>query len=110
MSPLIKNNEHFIGTFFYWMPSMIVLIFSREITEYLFVDLSSIIMFFVFLFFILRYIYLFLEGFIRNVVQLFLLKFFLFLLFIVRWYCGATTQKLVFLRIWHFFLILKKIM
>ena len=48
MSPLIKNNEHFIGTFFYWMPSMIVLIFSREITEYLFVDLSSIIMFFVF--------------------------------------------------------------
>ncbi|BAJ02383.1 hypothetical protein [Shewanella violacea] len=42
MSPLVKEREHFIGTFFYWVPAMIVLIISKEISEYLlFDDLST---------------------------------------------------------------------
>ena len=42
MSTLVRKNEHFIGTFFYWMPSIIVLIFCKVISEQLHASLNGL--------------------------------------------------------------------
>lgn len=48
MPALVRENEHFIGTFFYWIPSMVVLIISKEVSDYIYISSNGLQVFFIF--------------------------------------------------------------
>lgn len=48
MPTLVRENEYFIGTFFYWIPSVAVLIIAKEVAEYIYIISNGLQVFLIF--------------------------------------------------------------